>query len=108
MNKVLEADPSVGEYLNTYHSLLWMRCKFNTDIKCDYIHKNLFESFNNWVKDYKCMTINELAITLRDKIMILMNKRITIGYLLQGEMLPAVIQQINNRSRGHGQGVERR
>ena len=48
------------------------------------------------------MPIDELAITLRDTIMILMNKRITIGYFLEGEMLPVATQKINNGSRGHG------
>lgn len=74
-----------------------MRCKFNTDIKCDYIYNDILESFNNYIKDY-----NELVDTIIEKIMRLMDKRRKIGGLLQGKMLPAIIQQINNRSRGLG------
>jgi hypothetical protein len=38
MAKIFEAKSEVGTYLSTYHNLKWMRCDFNTEIKCDYIH----------------------------------------------------------------------
>jgi hypothetical protein len=43
MVKVFQAKPAVS----TYHNLEWMRCNFNTEIKFDYIHNNLAESFNS-------------------------------------------------------------
>jgi hypothetical protein len=46
MAKVFEVEPAVGTYFSTYHNLKWMRCDFNTTIKCEYIHNNLAESFS--------------------------------------------------------------
>ena len=90
------------EYLSTYHSLKWMRCSFNADIKCDYINNNLAESFNNWIKDYKDLPVDELADTYRELLMKLVYKRRRIGEKLRGKIIPAVIQQIFNRTRGLG------
>lgn len=102
MQKVLAASSRVHEYLSTYHSLKWMRCSFNADIKCDYINNNLAESFNNWIKDYKDLPVDELADTYRELLMKLVYKRRRIGEKLRGKIIPAVIQQIFNRTRGLG------
>ncbi|XP_048570132.1 uncharacterized protein LOC125551026 [Triticum urartu] len=99
MGKIFEAEPAVSAYLCTYHNLKWMRCDFNTEIKCDYIHNNLAECFNSWIKGTKELPMDELADTIREKIMILVYRRRRIGEMLQGKMLPAIIQQINNRTR---------
>ena len=39
----------VVKWLIDYHNLLWYRCGFNPDIKCDYITNNIVEVFNNWI-----------------------------------------------------------
>ncbi|XP_014751623.2 uncharacterized protein LOC106865635 [Brachypodium distachyon] len=100
--KVLEANPTVGTYLSVYHNLKWMRSSFDTEIKCDYIHNNLAECFNNWIRGIKDLPVDELADTLRGKIMKLFDTRRKIGNKLRGWMLPAVVQQVNNRTRGLG------
>jgi len=41
LKPVVEASTEVLEWLQIHHSLLWMRCAFNPDIKCDYITNNL-------------------------------------------------------------------
>jgi ribosomal protein L44E len=102
MQKVLDACPGVGPYLNQYHNLLWMRSSFNTEIKCDYIHNNLAESFNSWIKEIKDLPVDELADTYRQWVMRLFQLRRSIGALLKGKILPAVIQQIHNQTRGLG------
>ncbi|KAM3190865.1 hypothetical protein ACQJBY_068691 [Aegilops geniculata] len=99
MGKIFEAEPTVSTYLCTYHNLKWMRCDFNTEIKCDYIHNNLAECFNSWIKETKDLPMDELADKIREKIMILVERRRRIGEMLRGETLPAIIQQINNRTR---------
>ena len=33
----------VVKWLTDYHNLLWYRCAFNPDIKCDYITNNIAE-----------------------------------------------------------------
>jgi hypothetical protein len=79
-----------------------MRCTFDRDIKCDYINKNLAECFNNWVKDHKDLPVVELADKIREKIMVTWEKRRRISERLSGVILPAIIQQLNAKSRGLG------
>jgi len=43
----------VVKWLTDYHNLLWYRCGFNPEIKCDYITNNITEVFNNWIRDIK-------------------------------------------------------
>jgi hypothetical protein len=100
MNKVIAENPEVDAYLKIYHNLKWMRCMFDPSIKCDYINNNLAESFNAWIRDYKDLPVDELADTIREMIMKLFHKRRRIGVKLRGRIIPAVIQQIFNRTRG--------
>ena len=71
LKPVVEASTEVLEWLQIHHSLLWMRCAFNPDIKCDYITNNLAECFNNWIKDIKDLPVCELADKVREMIMVL-------------------------------------
>ncbi|XP_047060995.1 uncharacterized protein LOC124667797 [Lolium rigidum] len=91
MQNVLAACPDVGPYLTQYHNLLWMRSSFNTEIKCDYIHNNLAESFNGWIKEIKDLPVDELADTYRQWVMKLFQLRRTIGSLLNGKILGFVM-----------------
>ncbi|XP_062180550.1 uncharacterized protein LOC133884951 [Phragmites australis] len=102
MTKVLSEDPDVEQYLNKWHSLIWMRCLFNMDIKCDYINNNLVECFNNWIKDLKDFPVHDLADMIRQKIMILFDKRRRIAERLDHKILPYVLNQLKARTRGLG------
>jgi hypothetical protein len=53
IEKVFAISEKIYRYLREYHSLLWMRCMFNHDIKCEYINNNLVECFDSWVRDIK-------------------------------------------------------
>jgi hypothetical protein len=97
---VVEANPEVLEWLQSHHYKKWMRCAFNPDIKCDYITSNLAEVFNNWIKDWKDLPVVELADKLRDMIMVLWAKRRKICERLNGIILPAVMAQLNAKTRG--------
>lgn len=99
MTRMLEASPEVGVYLKKHHNLLWMRSRFSKDIKCDYINNNLAESFNSWIKGLKDLPVVELVDKLREKIMEMFYKRRRIGERLQGEILPAIINQLNMKTR---------
>uniref|UniRef100_A0A453A7R6 Uncharacterized protein n=1 Tax=Aegilops tauschii subsp. strangulata TaxID=200361 RepID=A0A453A7R6_AEGTS len=79
MTKVFEASEKAYPYLRDYHNLLWMRCMFNPDIKCDYINNNLAECFNYWVREIKDLPIVQLADKIREMIMDLFRKRRMIG-----------------------------
>ena len=88
-----------GTWLQTHHSLLWYMSGFNTVIKCDHINNNLAESFNNKVKGLKDLPVHDMVDQIRIMIMRLWELRRMIGDVLQGDKLPAVVQQVVNRSR---------
>jgi hypothetical protein len=83
--KMASESPKAVEWLNTNHKLLWYRGGFNPEIKCDYVTSNIAESFNNWIRDHKDLPVADLANKIREKIMVLWNKRRNIAYrLLEG------------------------
>ena len=45
--KMVSGSPAPVQWLQANHKLLWYRCDFNPEIKCDYITSNIAESFNN-------------------------------------------------------------
>ena len=45
--KMVSESAEAVKWLQTNHKLLWYRCAFNPEIKCDYITSNIVESFNN-------------------------------------------------------------
>jgi hypothetical protein len=102
MDKIHVENSDFVVYLERHHNLLWMRSAFNPEIKCDYINNNLAETVNNWVKDSKDLPVHILMDTIRGMLMRLIKVRRDIGDRLRGHILPAVIQQINQRSRGLG------
>ncbi|KAM0880994.1 hypothetical protein ACQ4PT_033212 [Festuca glaucescens] len=92
MSKIFAASVKVAPYLLEYHNLLWMRCAFNPDIKCDSITNNLAETFNSWIRDIKDLPIAQLADKLTEKIMVLFKKRRAMGVRLQGKVEAREIQ----------------
>ena len=95
----MASDPEFEHWLKAYHSLLWYRSGFNTAIKCDHINNNLAESFNNKVKELKDLHVHDMVDQIRIMIMRLWELRRRIGDVLQGDKLPAVVQQVVNKSR---------
>jgi hypothetical protein len=102
MGKVLEASPGVQNWLNEHHNLLWSRSKFSGEIKCDYINNNLAESWNSWIKEYKDLHVHCMADEIREKLVILYEKRRRISEALNGYILPAIVHQLNAASKGLG------
>ncbi|WVZ92109.1 hypothetical protein U9M48_038198 [Paspalum notatum var. saurae] len=103
MNKLDEIDKEVKPWLDTNHSLLWMRSRFQEEIKCDYIKNNVAEVWNKWVKELKDLPIADLADSLRSKFMELYARRRRIGEKFEGHiMLLAVVRQIYALSRELG------
>lgn len=102
MDEVTTASPEVKQWLKEYHNLLWARSKFDCAIKCDYINNNLAESWNSWIKDLKDLPVDALADAIREKTLILFEKRRRISTALNGVILPVVIHQLNEASKGLG------
>jgi transposase-like protein len=76
---IMTQSPEAVKWLQTHHKLLWYRCGFNPDIKCNYITSNIAESFNNWIRDHKDFPMADLADKIRETIMPLWNKRRNIA-----------------------------
>uniref|UniRef100_A0A0A9DSX2 SWIM-type domain-containing protein n=1 Tax=Arundo donax TaxID=35708 RepID=A0A0A9DSX2_ARUDO len=102
MAEIFTAAPDVWPWIRDHHSLKWMRCAFNPDIKCNHITNNLAEVFNNWAKDIKDLPVVDLVDKLREMIMVLWRKRRRIGERLHGKILPAIMVQLKARTRRLG------
>lgn len=75
IGQVVDACPSVVDYLAQHHNQLWSSPQFSFDIKCDYTNNNLAERFSSWIKNVKDLPVVELADKLRQMIMGLFDKR---------------------------------
>jgi hypothetical protein len=87
VGKIKEAECTFAPWMDQYHSLLWYRSRFNTDIKCDHINNNLAESFNNRIKDLKELPVHDMVDQIRIMIMKLWQLRRSLADLLQGDKL---------------------
>lgn len=101
MDQVIAATPSVEAWLNEHHKLLWVRSKFSPEIKCEYINNNLVECWNAWIKEHKDLPVDALADAIREKTVILFEKR-RVSRALKGVILPVNVHQLNAASKGLG------
>ena len=49
--------------------MIWYRCGFAEDSKCDYLTNNVSESFNAQIKHLKGLHLHELVDRIRELIM---------------------------------------
>jgi hypothetical protein len=100
---IISENAEAVQWLQKNHNLLWYRCGFNSEIKCDYITNNIAESFNNRIRDHKDLPVADLADKIKDIIMQLWYKRRNIAYKLPaGRILPAIMVQLKANTRGLG------
>ena len=64
-----EANPEAMDYIRKHHNKIWTRSQFWTHCKVDYVTNNLAECFNNWVKKYKGLNLDDLMDLIRQLIM---------------------------------------
>lgn len=103
MKKIMEANPEAIAYLDEWHSNLWIRSKFSTTCKCDYVMNNIAESFNSMIKKLKGFPVLELLDSLREWLMVRFEIRAKIARrFVRGllKILPRITNMMNNRSRG--------
>jgi hypothetical protein len=100
MDKVLAASPDVEKWLQKEHNKLWARSKFSTEVKCDYINNNLAKSWNACIKEFKDLPVHCMVDAMREKGVVLFEKRERISRALNGVILPAVVHQLNAASKG--------
>jgi hypothetical protein len=101
--KMLTESLAAVQWLQKNHKYLWYRHAFNPEIKCDYITNNVAESFNNWIRDHKDLSVADLDDNIREKIMVLWSKRRNIAFRLpEGKILQAIMVQLKANTRGLG------
>jgi len=91
--------PAATNYLRQCHNKLWTRSQFSTLSKVDYVTNNLTESFNNWIKQYKSLNLDDLMDKIRQLIMMKWNQRRKIGKKLDGLILPHIIKKLKEKSK---------
>ena len=102
LSEIKEVSPDAIAYLEKNHKQLWCRSKFSELSKCEYINNNISESFNSWIKDLKDLHIVDLVDQIRQRLMVMFDKRRSVGAKLQGVILPNVVKQLNAKSRNVG------
>jgi hypothetical protein len=100
MAEIEAISPAAIAFLRKEHNRVWMRSKFSAMTKVEYVSNNLAEVFNNWIREYKTLALVEFLDKLRDMIMQMREKRRTIAEGLQGYILPSVIKELNQKSKG--------
>jgi hypothetical protein len=92
------AKPSATNWLRKTHKKLWTRSQFKIICKVDYVTNNLAENFNNWIKPYKSMSLDDFMEKLRQMLMSKWNKRRKIGRKLRSLILPHINKELNEQS----------
>jgi hypothetical protein len=98
MDKITASNSEVQPWINQHHPHIWMRSKFSTLTKVDYVTNNLAESFNNWINKIKALNIVDLVDILRQMIMAKFDQRGTIARGLSGLIMPHVMNELNAKS----------
>ena len=102
-----EANPEAMDYIRKHHSKIWTRSQFWTHCKVDYVTNNLAECFNNWVKKYKGLNLDDLMDLIRQLIMDKWDIRRDISEKMGGVILPHIIKDLRERSRNLDMDVQR-
>lgn len=101
-----KAKPKATQYLRKCHTRFWTGSQFSTACKVDYVTNNLTESFNNWIKEYKAMNLDDLMDKIRQLLMIKWNQRRKVARNMEGLILPHIMKKLNERSRDLDMDVE--
>jgi hypothetical protein len=102
-----EAMPAAMAYIRQNHSRIWTRSQFGTHCKVDYVTNNLAEYFNNWIKKYKGLNLDDLLDNIRQLIMKKWDVRRTISRKMEGVILPQIIKDLKEQSFNLDMDVQR-
>ncbi|XP_066380382.1 uncharacterized protein [Miscanthus floridulus] len=102
-----DAKPEAMAYIRQWHTKIWTRSQFWTHCKVDYVTNNLVECFNNWIKKYKGLNLDDLMDKIRQLIMDKWDVRRTISRKIQGIILPHIIKMLKEQSRNLDMDVQR-
>jgi hypothetical protein len=97
LSEINKVSPEAIAYLEKNHKQLWCRSKFSKLSKYDYVNNNILESFNSWIKYLKDLHIVDLVDKIRQRLMMIFNKRRIVAIKLQSVILPNVINELNTK-----------
>lgn len=107
IEKMDEAKPEAMAYLRKNHVKLWTRSQFSGQCKVDYVTNNLAECFNSWIRPHKGLHLVDFMDKIRHKLMVKWNRRRSISKKLEGNILPHIMNELNEKSRGLNHEVTR-
>ncbi|XP_078171459.1 uncharacterized protein LOC144565543, partial [Carex rostrata] len=90
-------------FLNENHEKIWSRSKFGTAAKCDYITNNISETFNSWIGDVRYQPVLDLLDAIREKIMVLFDKKRRNVRKWKGILVPKVKNYLNKITKNLGE-----
>jgi hypothetical protein len=79
---------------------LWTRHLFSEASKSDYVTNNIAETFNSWIRHEKSLPVIDLMDRIRQMCMDKMYLRRKIARKLEGKVLPNIMKDLSERSRG--------
>lgn len=99
-NLMYDACPEAMKWIHETHKHLWTRHLFSEASKCDYVTNNIAETFNSWIRHETSLPVIDLMDRIRQLCMEKMFLRRKIAKKLEDKVLPNIIKDLNNRSRG--------
>jgi hypothetical protein len=99
-NLMYDACPEAMKWIHLNHKHLWTRHLFSEASKCDYVTNNIAEPFNSWIRHEKSLPAIDLMDRIRQLCMEKMFLRRKISKKLEYKVLPNIIKDLNDRSRG--------
>ncbi|CAO2152752.1 unnamed protein product, partial [Urochloa humidicola] len=93
-----EARPDAMDYIRGSHTKIWTRSQFLTHCKVDYVTNNLVESFNNWIKSWKALNLDDFVDKVRGLLMDKWYARRTAARKMRGLILPHIMKKLKEDS----------
>ncbi|GJW22322.1 hypothetical protein Tco_0032944, partial [Tanacetum coccineum] len=103
LNDIAGVSEKAITYLHANHNKVWIRCKFGTTSKCDYITNNVSESFNSWVGDLRYQQVLNLLDGIREMLMAHFDKKRRVVRKWKGTLVPATKTYLKNISKNLGE-----
>jgi hypothetical protein len=103
---MVEAKHEAMNYIRQYHTRIWARSQFY-NCKVDYVTNNSAECFNNWIKKYKGLNLDDIMDKIRQLIMDKWDVRRTISRKIEGLILLHIIKSLREQSRNLDMDVQK-
>jgi hypothetical protein len=103
-NAMDEENLEAMNYIRQCHTKIWARSQFWTHCKVDYITNKYF---NNWVKKYKGLNLDDFMDMIRQLIMDKWDIRRDVSAKIEGVILPYIMKELREQSRNLDMDIHR-